>query len=321
MSKFAAFVAIAATLTAPTGIATASGLPVWAYPVNPPGEAPTADTSGVRHVPNSAVALTPAQIAAIGGEVPDWHPDEHPRMPAIVSRGRAPQVYACGYCHLPTGAGRPENASLAGLTPAYIKQQMRAFRNGDRPGSEPARLPQTIMIALAKTATESEVAEAAVYFESLKPASFVRVVETATVPKTVVAGWTLATAPGGGSEPIGNRIIEMPEDFGRFELRDSRTSYVAYVPVGSIARGAKLIATGGEGRTVRCAGCHGRNLKGLANAPRLAGRSPSYLFRQLYDFRNRTRKGAIAEPMGPVVASLDDEDLVALAAYLASRKP
>jgi cytochrome c553 len=321
LSKFVTFVAILAAMAAPTAMATAAGLPVWAYPVNPPGAAPTTDDGSVHHVPNSAVALTRTQIAAIGGEVPDWHPDEHPPMPAIVAKGRAPQVYACGYCHLPSGAGRPENASLAGLTPAYIEQQMRAFRNGDRPGSEPGRLPQTVMIAVAKAATEAEIAEAAVYFASLKPASFIRVVETSSVPKTVVAGWTLTTAPDGGSEPMGNRIIEMPEDFERFELRDSRTPYVAYVPVGSIARGARLVATGGDGKTVQCAGCHGPELKGLTNAPRLTGRSPSYLIRQLYDFRNGTRKGETAKLMEPVVANLTDEDLVALAAYLASREP
>jgi cytochrome c553 len=319
--NFASYAAMFVAIVAPTAIAPSAELTAWAYPVNPKGVAPIADDGSAKRVPNSAAAFTRTQIAAIGGEVPDWHPDEHPPMPAIVARGRAPLVYACGYCHLPTGAGRPENTSLAGLTSTYIKQQMLAFRNGDRPGSEPFRLPQTLMIAVAKEATETEIAEAAAYFASLKPVSFVRVVETSSVPKTVVAGWTLTTAPGGGSEPMGCRIIEMPEDFERFELRDSRTPYVAYVPIGSIARGADLIATGGKGKTVQCVACHGPELKGLADVPRLAGRSPSYLIRQLYDLRNGTRKGGAAALMKPVVAHLTDEDMVALAACLASREP
>lgn len=242
-------------------------------------------------------------------------------MPDIVAKGRAPQVFACGYCHLPTGAGRPENTSLAGLTAAYIKQEMLAFRNDDRPGSEPRRLPQTLMIAIAKAVTTAEIEEAAAYFASLKPASYVKVVETATVPKTVVAGWTLIPAPDGGTEPIGNRIIEMPEDFARFELRDSRTPYLAYVPVGSVRRGAALVATGGNGKTLLCITCHGPELKGLADVPRLLGRSPSFLMRQLYDFRSGVRKGGASELMKPVVANLTDEDLVAIVAYLASRAP
>jgi cytochrome c553 len=301
--------------------ADAGEIPEWAYPVNPPGTAPAADDGRVRHVPDSRVEFTRAQLAAIGVQAPDWHPDEHPAMPPIVVRGRAPQVYACGYCHLPTGAGRPENTSLAGLSANYLRQEMAAFRNGDRPGSEPRRLPQTVMIALAQQATAAEVDEAATYFAALRPVSFVRVVESATVPRTRVAGWTLTFAPDGGTEPIGRRIIEMPEDFERFENRDSRTPYVAYVPPGSLSRGAELAATGGAGRTQVCATCHGPELRGLADVPRLAGRSPSYLARQLHDLRAGARRGGTAELMKPVVASLTDDDIIALAAYAASRAP
>jgi cytochrome c553 len=177
------------------------------------------------------------------------------------------------------------------------------------------------MIALAQAATPAEINEAAAYFAALKPASFVRIVESATVPKTIVAGWTLTFAPGGGTEPIDGRIIEMPEDFARFENRDSRTPYVAYVPPGSVQRGAELVATGGGGRTQVCATCHGPELRGLADVPRLAGRSPSYLARQLYDLRAGVRRGGTTELMKPVVANLTDDDIVALAAFLASRAP
>jgi cytochrome c553 len=295
--------------------------PAWAYPVLMAAGPRAPDDGQARHVPDSEVVYTLTQIAAIGGRVPDWHPEEHPPMPDIVAKGRPPQVFACAYCHLPTGAGRPENASLAGLTAAYIKQEMLAFKNGDRPGSERRRVPQTVMIAIAKAVTPAEIEEAAAYFASLKPASFVKVIEAATVPKTVVAGWTLTPALDGGTEPIGNRIVEMPEDFARFEHRDSRTPYLAYVPVGSVQRGADLVATGGNGRTLLCVTCHGPELKGLADVPRLAGRSPSFLMRQLYDLRSGVRKGGASELMKPVVAKLSDEDLVDIVAYIASRAP
>jgi cytochrome c553 len=308
-------------LFAAYGTSLASGHPPWAYPVNPPRGATVPDDGRLHRVPDSTVVFTRAQIAAITVQVPDWHPEEHPAMPDAVAKSREPAVFACAYCHLPNGAGRPENTSLAGLTPAYIKQQMSAFRNGERQGSELARLPQTFMIALAKAVTESEIDAAAAYFSALKPLSFVRVVETATVPKTIVAGWTLTPAPGGGTEPLGNRIIEMPEDFARFELRDSRTTYIAFVPVGSIQRGAELVATGGGGKTLPCAACHGPELKGMADVPRLAGRAPGYLMRQLYDIQTGRRTGGTSELMKPVVVNLTEEDMIALVAYLASRAP
>ena len=304
-----------------TAVSRAGELPAWAYPVNPSAEDSSPNGGGLRHVPDSPVAFSRSQIAAISGPVPDWHPEEHPVMPGIVSMGRAPAVYACGYCHLPSGAGRPENASVAGLSAAYIKAQMLAFRNGGRPGSEPRRGPQNAMIALAKAATDDEIGAAAAYFASAKLECFVRVVEATTVPRTIVAGWTLTYHPAGGTEPMGKRIIEMPEDFSRFEDRDSRTPYVAYVPVGSIGLGADLVATGARGRSVACATCHGPDLKGLADVPRLAGRSPTYLVRQLNDLRGGSRRGGAAELMKPVVAYLTDDDIIAIAAYLASRAP
>lgn len=294
--------------------------PTWAYPVNPPA-APVAEDDGKpRHVPASTRAFTWSQIAALKVQPPDWHPDEHPPMPGIVGRSREPGVYACGYCHLPNGAGRPENASLAGLSAHYIKEQLAAFREGHRAGSESARYPHNAMVALAKELTTAEIEESAAYFAALPPREYLKVIESATVPRTEVAGWTLRQARGTATEPIGNRIIEMAVDFERFENRDSRTPYVAYVPEGSLVRGAALVTTG-AGRTLPCAGCHGAGMKGLADVPRLAGRSPSYLYRQLNDIRNGNRTGGATELMQPVVAELTDEDMVAIVAYLSSLRP
>ncbi len=322
MSKLARVVSTAFALLALAGKVTAADFPSWAYPVNPPGTVPPTDDGKPRHVPDSPVTFLRDQLALKPGTIiPDWHADEHPAMPEVVARGRDPQVFACAYCHLPNGAGRPENANLAGLTTPYIKQQMLAFRNGERPGSEPKRLPQSNMVIVAKAASDAEIDAAAAYFSSLKPVSFVRVVEADTVPKTIVAGWMLARAPGGGTEPIGNRIVEIAGEFERFENRDSRTPYIAYVPVGSLQRGAELVASGGGGRTVLCALCHGTDLRGLADIPRLAGRSPGFLFRQLYDMRNGLRTGGASILMKTVVAGLTDEDMVAIAAYIASREP
>ncbi len=315
---------LAVLTLASTATLAAADVPIWAYPVAAPGASaiPVAPDDGrPKRVPDSTVALTREQLKAHASEIPDWHPEEHPAMPDIVRKGREPQVWACGYCHLPTGVGRPENASLAGLPVNYIKQQMLAFKNGERPGSEPKRGPQNNMILVAKAASEAEVEAAAIYFAALKPQTFVKVVESATAPKSVVAGTILARAPGGGTEPLGHRIIEVPDELERFEDRDSRTPYIAYVPPGSLKRGADLVNTGSGGKTQVCVTCHGPEMKGLLDVPRLAGRSPSYLLRQLYDVQQGTRTGPSTLLMKAVVANLTLDDMIAISAYLASRDP
>ena len=297
----------------------ADSIPVWAYPVNPPGLKPAPDNGSLKQVPNSAVAFTMTQIRDLFTP-PDWHPDNHPPMPDVVGRGNKPGQFACGFCHLPNGLGRPENSSLAGLPASYIAQQVAEFKNGVRKSSEPASLPINLMVAVSKLVSEEDAKIAAEYFASLKPAPWIRVIETETVPKTKVGGWMLIEDGSGATEPIGQRIIEMPENLERTELRDSASGFIAYVPRGSVRRGAAL-ATDGAGKTTPCAICHGVGLKGLGPVPALAGRSPSYIVRQLYDIQHNTRNGQWSELMKPVVVGLSAEDLVALAAYTASLTP
>ena len=177
------------------------------------------------------------------------------------------------------------------------------------------------MISLSKDITDAEVQAAAAYFSALKPRSNIRVVETATVPKTFVAGWFLAALKTGEKEPIGQRIIEVPEDLEQFEHRDPRSQFNAYAPIGSVAKGAALANTGGAGKTLQCAICHGQDLKGLGGLPSIAGRSPSYVVRQLYDIQNGARAGTATQLMKTTVANLNIDDMLSIAAYLASRTP
>ena len=229
-------------------------------------------------------------------------------------------MFACGFCHRADGPGGPENAGLAGLPAAYFIQQMADYKSGARKTSVPKRNID-LMISLAKDITDAEVEAAAAYFSALKPRSNIRVVETDTVPKTFVAGWFLAAVKTGETEALGQRIIETPEDVERFEHRDPRSQFIAYVPTGSIAKGAALVGTGGAGKTQQCATCHGPDLKGMAGAPPIAGRSPSYVVRQLYDMQNGARAGAATQLMKDAVANLTVEDMLAIAAYLATRTP
>ena len=308
-----------ASLTA-TAASADEAPPPWAFVVNPPGSQPAPDDGTLRRVPGSSVAFTLTQIRDLFS-VPDWRPDDHPAMPEIVKHGAKPAVFACGYCHLPNGLGRPENSSLAGLPAEYIVQQVTDFRNGTRKSSELQSLPVNLMIAVSKAVSDADLKIAAEYFSALRPKPWIRVVEANTVPKTLAAGWMLVAAETGATEPIGQRIIEMPEDLERTELRDAASGFVAYVPAGSIRKGEALVATGGAGKTTPCAICHGADLRGLGPVPALAGRSPSYIVRQLYDMRHGVRRGPWSDLMKSVVAQLSGEDMVAIAAYTASRAP
>lgn len=242
-------------------------------------------------------------------------------MPEIVARGRLPDVQACGFCHLPTGNGRPENARLAGLSYNYIVSQMLAYRDGLRGSSVPGRRPTELMAAIGKAATDDEIAAAAAYFSTLPPRSYVSVVETRAAPKTEAAGWVFKTTGSEGREPLGLRILETPEDFELFERRDPSARYVAYAPVGSITQGASLVATRENPDSQACTDCHGIDFRGVGDTPGLAGRSPSYIARQLNDFRSGARRGAASGQMVPVAARLNDKEMLSIAAYLSSLPP
>lgn len=106
---------------------------------------------------------------------------------------------------------------------------------------------------------------------------------------------------------------------GNGRLGNAHTDFTAYVPKGSIERGEKLVASG-DG-AAPCRTCHGQDLRGVGDVPPLAGRSPSYLARQLYDIRHGTRHGPVVAPMLPEVAHITPRDRIAIVAYLASLPP
>src|SRR5947207_14904143 len=97
-------------------------------------------------------------------------------------------------------------------------------------------------------------------------------IETATPPKTFIAtaGRHRVLHPDGGTEPIGRRILEIPADPFRTEIRDPHSGFIAYVPPGSRARREVLVKTGGSGTTVPCALSHGETLRGPGVVPPVA---------------------------------------------------
>jgi cytochrome c553 len=322
-----------------TAVQAADEAPLWAYgfttpvPPNftPPRPNPPAaqDNTTKLYLPGSKLSFTRAQVANRFGPA-DWFPEDHPPMPQIVAHGKEsgqPPVYACSLCHYPNGKGRPENANVTGLSYEYIVQQLMDFRSGARKTSDPRKGNTGLMAGFATSMTDDEIKQAATYFAAIPATPWVRVVETGTVPKSRPQGgiWIPVEGNDAGTEPIGNRIIESPEKVRDTEyLRNSRSGFIAYAPPDSLRKGEALVKNGitaGGGRVTACTICHGSDLHGIGQAPRLAGRSPSYLTRQLYDMQHGNRNGTWTPLMAPVLAGLSAEDLLTASAYLASLKP
>ena len=311
----------------------ADGPPPWAYgfagpaPATPAaapagggrGAAPAPDPTP-RHLPGSTLEFTRAQIANGFGPA-DWFPGDHPAMPDIVAHGKQPGVRACSLCHYPNGKGRAENAGVSGFTVSYFIEQMHEFRDGNRSSADTRKANTNAMIAIAKGMTDDEIKQAAEYFGAMKWTPWIKVVESATVPKTHINGGLFLKDEGNETEPIGDRLIEVPEDAEATEiLRNPRSGFIAYAPPGSLKKGEALV-TKASSKTVQCGTCHGPDLKGMGPVPGIAGRSPSYLVRQMYDMQAGTRKAQWTELMKPVVEKLSTDDMLVIAAYCASRQP
>jgi cytochrome c553 len=294
--------------------------PGGAAPAGGRAGAPAPDPTPLS-IPGSTLTFTRAQIGGGNGVGPaDWFPQDHPTMPDVVAKGRGTDVRACSLCHYPNGKGRAENAGVTGLPVGYFIQQLNDFRNDVRKSAEPRKGNTNIMATIAKGMTPEEMQQAADYFGSMKWTPWIKVQEAAMVPKTRIQGGLYLKLDGNETEPIAGRIIEVPENTERTEvMRDPRSGFIAYAPVGSVKKGEALSTTGGNGKTVSCTTCHGADLNGLGPVPGLAGRSPSYLARQMYDMQAGARHGVWTELMKPVVAKLTPEDITNIVAYLASR--
>jgi cytochrome c553 len=296
----------------------AADRPDWAYPP-PPDQAEKVpaepDTGKSLQAAGSTRTYTLKEINS-QMDSPDWFPDEHPPMPAIVAHGNGTTVRACIGCHLPHGLGHPENSRLAGTTAAYLTRELADFKSGVRGGAGAGA-----MTRFAKDLTDAQVHDAVLYFASLPAKRWTRVVETDTVPKTYFEGTRRLQHPSGATEPIGKRIIEVPESKEQVELRNPHASFVSYVPIGSVAKGEALVTAGGGGKTIPCAICHGGGLKGLGDVPSIAGRSPGNIARQIYYFQTGDRGGPSAALMKGVVEKLNGDDVLAIAAYVASLEP
>jgi cytochrome c553 len=301
-------------LDAQEALTVPEGLPDWAFNIPDKLQPSAVRPEGIVRAPGSAREYEASKIAG-NANPPDWFPDEHAPAPRSVAGGPGSR-FACGSCHLMSGQGHPESADIAGMPAEYLIRQMAYYKAGTR--KDDAR-----MGPIAKVTSDEDVRQAAEYFAALKPSVWVKVIETATPPRTFIAtaGRHRQLHPDGGTEPIGRRILEIPADPFRTEIRDPHSGFIAYVPPGSIARGEVLAKGGESGKSAPCGLCHGEALKGLGEVPRLAGLQPLYIARQLFDMRYGSSAGKAAELMKPVVANLSDDDIIAISSYLGSLLP
>jgi len=291
------------------GIATLVLMPVvgsaaenslgWAYPTEPaPGN--NADAAAPAKPVNQALIATTYTGL--------------PRMPDIVARGKP---LPCMQCHLANGGSHPESAAISGLSVNYIIEQVHAFRDGDRVDTRTGR-----MVQAAKLISEKELQEAAEYFSAIGPErqKWIKTVVGDEVPKGPApfgGGGFRYHAADGGTEPLPEgRVIEVAENDDLVRARDQiNGGFVQYVHAGDLALGEKVATTGA------CATCHGAEYKGAGDVPRLAGQHPLYLIRQLKNMQTGARKDKNVSLMKPIVAKLSDQEIVAVAAYLASKNP
>jgi cytochrome c553 len=292
-----------------------------ADPCDRPGGLPTDPNNTARTLEGSDRTYTVAQINARYNPA-DWFPNDHPPMPDIVAHGKeANGVRACGICHLPNGKGLMQNGSVSGLPREYILQQLGDFKSGKRHTADPNKANGYEMQAIARNLTDTEAQAAAGYFSSIKYTQWVRVVESDTAPKfTATVNGLFLKDEGNDTLPLGNRIVEMPEDTYQTNiLRNPRSGFVAYAPTGSIKKGEALVTA------AKCGTCHGAELRGMTLktvvVPPIAGRSPSYIGRALYDFQQGARSGANTPLMKPTVQKLTEDDAIAISAYVASLEP
>lgn len=234
------------------------------------------------------IAASPTQSQVLAEALPSW---------AYVTSPADPQTRgtdSCAGCHLPDGAGGPDNARIAGSSAEYIVQQLKEIASGARSSAMPKRPAYVLKQARTKELSEDEMHVAAEYYASLSPRPSVLVKEDAS------------------QQTQADQIFEVAKDDAQ---------YIAYVPPGSVAKGKTLTRAPGGNTKLACASCHGADFRGVDMAPSIAGRSPTYVMRQLWDIKTGARNGAEAEDMKPVVEKLSSQDMLSLAAYLATLKP
>ena len=277
---------------------------------------PVPDDGIKRTLPDTDLTFTRNE-AYFGYGPADWYPNDHPAMPDVVAYGKESEgVQACALCHYPNGQGKMENGHVSGLPRDYILQQLEAFIDGKRRSADRRKANTNVMARIASQLSDEEKIEVAEYYSSMNFRPMVRVMESDTAPQVrATTNGLMLPIPNATEMLLGQRIIEIPDDPEKTEMtRDPRGGFVAYVPLGSLEQGQELVRTG-SGKTIQCGICHGQDHMGVGLIPGIAGRTASYIMRQLWDIKQGTRESPL---MAPVVANLTADDMLYISAYIAS---
>jgi len=103
------------------------------------------------------------------------------------------------------------------------------------------------------------------------------------------------------------------------DMFDIAAYYAAQKPINQNSKGDVSKAARGKqvADAALCTMCHLGSFSGQNEVPRVAGQHYEYVLKQLKDFKTKTRSND-AGNMTAVVRTIPDEDLEALAAYIAS---
>ena len=238
-------------------------------------------------------------------------------------RGARPQ--ACGHgLRLLPHTDRPGTPGKfrAGRTARGVLQGATArLRSGKRKPTGPeAYLPSQNMLKIARAMTDAEIDASAKYFAQQKlRAARVRDREPAHTARRA-RGVDLRGSPR-------HRRSRRPAARSHQRTRATRTprrSPGIHRPMCRPAASTAASASSSRAMAARrqpCATCHLANLKGTDKIPPIAGRSPTYLLRQMLAFRNGRRTGEAAQQMKPVVEKLTLNEMIDVVAYLGSLVP
>jgi cytochrome c553 len=118
-------------------------------------------------------------------------------------------------------------------------------------------------------------------------------------------------------------MVPMLAKISNGQLRELAAHFASQPPARVAAENAQVAERGrtlyeqGTATVPACVGCHMSAAAGVTRYPRLAGQREGYVVQQLTNFKKGVRTNDRARVMRNIAAALSDEDITAVAQYLA----
>jgi cytochrome c553 len=119
-------------------------------------------------------------------------------------------------------------------------------------------------------------------------------------------------------------MVPMLAKISNGQLRELAAHLASQTPARPAAPSSPLVERGralydqGNAAVPACIGCHLPNGVGAPRYPRLAGQRQPYVVQQLMNFKQGARTNDRARVMRSIAANLSEQDMAAIAEYLAS---